>query len=207
MAQKYSGWFLEKLFPVWLFMFFYRGFYSGNGELNSKNHMKDAEWFPPWAKHTFTVGKEKPVRACSQCRASRPWPVLQLLPTERCSWLLSSTGMFSSPGGCHQSLEKSWGWEERLDLHGLPAVSLTRVRALQTKLVKGSDCSPVGSTAEPGFSSLVRVNTEMSEFPVKQKNGRNAFRKLRSELVRSISVTSNCLRLTHLFAVPLSSCP
>lgn len=57
MAQKYSEQFLEKLFPVWLFMFFYHGIHSGNGELNSKTHMKLAEG----AKHTFTMGKEMPV--------------------------------------------------------------------------------------------------------------------------------------------------
>lgn len=57
MAQKYSGRFLEKLFPVWLFMFFYHGIHSRNGELNSKTHMKHAEG----AKHTFAMGKEMPV--------------------------------------------------------------------------------------------------------------------------------------------------
>lgn len=81
MAQKYSGWFLEKLFPAWLFMSFYHGFCSGTGELNSRNHMKHAEWFHPWAKHAFIVGKEMLVGAHMQLRASSPWPELHLLPS------------------------------------------------------------------------------------------------------------------------------
>lgn len=179
MAQKYSGWFLEKLFPVWLFMFFYRGFYSGNRELNNKNHMKHAEWFPPWAKHTFTIGKEMPMWAYAQFRAFRPWPVLQLLPSVRREvqagcWAhlarflhLDVAIIPRREAGASLGGKVGLAWANHFDL--LPAVSLTHVWALQMKLVKGSDRSPIGSTAEPGFSLLVRVQTEMSKFPVKQK--------------------------------------
>lgn len=103
MAQKYSGWFLEKLFPVWLFMFFYHGFYSGNGELNSKNRMKHVEWFPPCAKHTFTTGKEMPVCAV-QTVASASAATIGV--QRGAGWLLSSPGTFSYSGGCHHSLER-----------------------------------------------------------------------------------------------------
>lgn len=74
----------------------------------------------------------------------------------------------------------------------LPAVALTHLWALQIKPVKGSDCCPSGSAAEPGFSSLIRVKTEMSKFSMKHKNWKNVFRKFKSELVRSISVMVNC---------------
>lgn len=68
-------------------------------------------------------------------------------------------------------------WEESWTLKGeplrsAPDVGLTHVWTLQMKLVEGSDRFSSRSTAEPGFSSLVQVKTEMSKFPVKQKVGR-----------------------------------
>lgn len=211
MAQKYSGWFLEKLFPAWLFMSFYHGFYSGTGELNSRNHMKYAEWFHPWAKHSFTVGKEMLLRAHMQFRASSPWPVLHLLPSlcrevqpgcwahlARFLHLEVATSPWREAGvGGKAGLE----WVKWFDL--LPAVGLSHVWALQMKLVKGSDHSPTGSTTELGFSSLLTVKTEMAKFSgKKKKKGKNVFKKLRSELVGSVLVTSNCLRPTRFLQCP-----
>lgn len=210
MAQKYSGWFLEKLFPAWLFMSFYHGFYSGTGELNSRNHMKHAEWFHPWAKHTFTVDKML-VRAHVQLRASSPWLVLHLLPSlcrevQPGCWAHLATSSFlevaiepwreAGVGG-----KAEFEWVKWFDL--LTAVSLTRAWALWMKPVKGSDLSPAGSTMEPAFSSLLTVKTEMAKFSMKKKKKRkNVFRKLGSELVKSVSVASSCSRLTHFLQCP-----
>lgn len=187
-------------------MSFYHGFYSGTGELNSRNHMKHAEWFHPWAKHTFTVGKEMLVRAHVQFRSSSPWPVLHLPP---------SVSREVQPGCwphlahflCLEVATKAWReagvdgkagleWVKWFDL--LSAVSLN-AWALPVKLVKGSHWEHHGAKL---FLTTQSENWNGYIFNEKKKKGKNVFRKLRSELVRCISVASNCSRL-----IDISQCP
>lgn len=185
-------------------MSFYHGFYSGTGELNSRNHMKHAEWFHPWAKHTLTVGKEMLVRAHVQFRSSSPWPVLHLPPSvsrevQPGCWphLAHFLCLEVATKAWREAGWKGWAWVGEMVWFALCCQS-------QCMGIAGETCQglPLGAPWSQAFPHYSEWKLKWLHFQWKKKKGKNVFRKLRSELVRCISVESNCSRL-----IDISQCP
>lgn len=177
MAQKYSGWFLEKLFPAWLFMSSYHGFYSGTGELNSRNHMKHAEWFHPWAKHTFTGGKQISVRAHVQFRASSLWPVLHPCrhSAESCSLVAELTWLVFFLWRLPPIPGERLVWVERLDLSGWNGLILSLLSVPLTcghcrwKLSRALTTLPLGAPWSQVFPRYSQGKLKWLHFPWKKE--------------------------------------